>query len=58
MGGIKSPYRVRAACSREAIAGLCQAARPLGPHPVVLDLLRRRLDETLTASAAAVQAST
>jgi sirohydrochlorin cobaltochelatase len=31
-------------------------ARPLGPHPVVLDLLRRRLDETLTASAAAAQA--
>jgi sirohydrochlorin cobaltochelatase len=25
-------------------------ARPLGPHPVVLDLLRRRLDEMLTAS--------
>jgi sirohydrochlorin cobaltochelatase len=31
-------------------------ARPLGPHPVVLDLLRRRLEETLAASAAAVQA--
>jgi sirohydrochlorin cobaltochelatase len=31
-------------------------ARPLGPHPVILDLLRRRLEETLTASAAAAQA--
>ena len=31
-------------------------ARPLGPHPVILDLLRRRLHETLTASAAAARA--
>lgn len=31
-------------------------ARPLGPHPVILDLLRRRLHETLTASAVAAQA--
>jgi sirohydrochlorin cobaltochelatase len=31
-------------------------ARPLGPHPVVLDLLRRRLSETLTAPDAPVKA--
>ena len=31
-------------------------ARPLGPHPVILDLLRRRLHETLTEAAEAAGA--
>ena len=42
---------------RERHPGLrTRYARPLGPHPVILELLRRRLEQTLTATTVAPDA--
>jgi sirohydrochlorin cobaltochelatase len=56
-GHAKGDIPAALAREKERHSGLrTKYARPLGPHPVILDLLRRRLHETLTGSAAAVQA--
>ena len=56
-GHAKGDIPAALAREKERHAGLrTKYARPLGPHPVILDLLRRRLHETLTESAAAAQA--
>ena len=56
-GHAKGDIPAALARERERHSGLrTRYARPLGPHPVILELLRRRLHETLTASAASAGA--
>jgi sirohydrochlorin cobaltochelatase len=56
-GHAKGDIPAALAREKERHAGLrTKYARPLGPHPVVLELLRRRLHETLVASALAAEA--
>ena len=53
-GHAKGDIPAALARERERHPGLrTRYARPLGPHPVILDLLRRRLHEALTAPAPA-----
>ena len=56
-GHAKGDIPAALAREKERHSGLrTKYARPLGPHPVILDLLRRRLHETLMASDAAAGA--
>jgi sirohydrochlorin cobaltochelatase len=56
-GHAKGDIPAALARERERHSGLrTRYARPLGPHPVILQLLRRRLHETLTATPAAADA--
>ena len=56
-GHAKGDIPAALARERERHSGLrTRYARPLGPHPVILELLRRRLQETLRAPGAAAAA--